>query len=193
MPATMDVYTDALTRIGTVRVVPPRLPRLNQVHIGQVGRTLACFEDGPYFVYAESEDAIAVDSEITRYRPEFFEYRNDDLQAGPNEGFLPGFNEDHTETVAIFALNPSTRMIVMTNLDKRWLPQSYTGGLALGLSVASNNGQFPARSAVATVFPRAAGNGFFYVVGQPERSPDDDFANPIVVRYRFVVPQGRAR
>ena len=185
--AVASVYSPMLETIGEVLIEPPRLISLNRNFAGQRGRTIDCFDDGAYYVYAESMDAIPVDSSLSRtqYRPDFFEWRPEDLpETSPENQSRP--RREYPSTIAVFALNGSTRMVVYTDLDSRW---SLRDAHTLGISVASNTGQFPARSTISTVHPLAVGGGYLYAVGEHESLPNGEIGNPVILRYRFIPPQ----
>lgn len=188
--ATANVYSPMLETIGEVLIEPPRLIFLNTYFAGQRGRTIDCFDDGAYYVYAESMDAIPVESSLSRiqYKPDFFERRPRDLpDASPGNNY--GLQKEYQSTIAVFALNGSTRVVVYADLDSRWNSSDVRASEGYGLSVASNTGQFPARSTISPVYPLAAGGGYFYAVGEHESLPNGEIGNPVILRYRFLSPQ----
>ena len=184
--AVAHVYSPMLETIGEILIEPPRLISLNRYFGGQRGRTIDCFDDGAYYVYAESMDAIPMESSLSRtqYEPDFFEWRPEDLpETSPENQFR--LQKEYPSTIAVFALNGSTRMVVYADLDSRWSLSDVRTDEGFGLSVASNTGQFPARSTISPVHPQAAGGGYFYVVGEHEPLPNGEFGNPVILRYRF--------
>ena len=190
--ATANVYSPMLEKIGEILIEPPRLINLNMYFVGQAGRTIDCFDDGPYYLYAESMDAIPVRSSSAgiQYRPDFFEWRPEDLSdAPPDDENNRRRQREYPSTIAVFALNGSTRMVVYGDLDAQWhLSDAHTGGQQLGLSIASNSKQFPARSTIPPVYPQGAGNGYFYAAGDNEKLPDGSYGNPVILRYKFIPP-----
>ena len=189
--ATMGVYSPALEAIDDLEIEPPRLVRLNQFSWGLMGTGVACFADGPYYVYLESMDGLAarIGSSITQYQPEFFEIRPDDLSKEADVSELSMQWGDYPLTISIFALDESTRMVVTAYLDENWHIDSSEATSSLGLSIASNTGRFPGRSTISPIPPRAAGNGYFYAAGENEQLPNGDVGNPVIVRYRFIPPE----
>ena len=188
-PVVANVYSPMLETIGEVLIEPPRLISLNRFFGGQHGRTIDCFDDGPYYVYAESMDAIPVDSSLSRtqYKPDFFEWRPEDLpETSPENQYR--LQRAYPSTIAVFALDGSTRMVVYTDLDSRWSLSEVRTGEEYGLSVASNTGQFPARSTISPVHPQAAGGGYLYAVGEHESLSNGEIGNPVILRYRFIPP-----
>ena len=187
--AMANVYSPTLEKIGEVLVEPPRLVFLNTYFAGQRGRTIDCFDDGAYYVYAESMDAVPVQSSFSRiqYEPDFFEWRPSDFPDASPENKLE-LQREYPSTIAVFALNGSIRMVVYADLDSRWSLSDDRAGEGLGLSVASNTGQFPARSTISPVHPLAAGGGYFYAVGEHESLPNGEIGNPVILRYRFISP-----
>ena len=188
--AMANVYSPMLETIGEVPVEPPRLTFLNTYFAGQRGRTIDCFDDGAYYIYAESMDATPVESSLSRiqYEPDFFEWRPRDFPDASPENKLE-LQKEYPSTIAVFALNGSTRMVVYVDLDSRWSTSDVRAGEGFGLSVASNSGQFPARSTISPVHPLAAGGGYFYAVGEHESLPNGEIGNPVILRYRFISPQ----
>ena len=179
-----------LETIGEILIEPPRLIFLNRYFGGQRGRTIDCFDDGAYYVYAESMDAIPVESSLSRtqYKPDFFEWRPEDLPETYVYNSIENkhrLRKEYPSTIAVFALNGSTRMVLYTNLDSGWSLSDVRTAERFGLSVASNTEQFPARSTISPVYPQAAGGGYFYVVGEHEPLPNGEFGNPVILRYRF--------
>ena len=188
--AMANVYSPMLETIGEVPVEPPRLTFLNTYFAGQRGRTIDCFDDGAYYIYAESMDAIPVESSLSRiqYEPDFFEWRPRDFPDASPENKLE-LQKEYPSTIAVFALNGSTRMVVYVDLDSRWSTSDVRAGEGFGLSVASNTAQFPARSTVSPAYPLAAGGGYFYAIGEHEPLPNGEIGNPVILRYRFLSPQ----
>ena len=70
--ATLKVYSPSLEALGELEIDPPRLVRLNQVFVGQWGRSVECFDDGPYYIYAENVDGMAARSSGPRFEPDFY-------------------------------------------------------------------------------------------------------------------------
>ncbi len=187
--ATTSVFSSVLEAVVDIPIDPPRLVSLNTDHLGQQGRSIDCFDDGAYYVYTESMDAIPVWSSSTRiqYRPDFFEWRPEDLpRASPAE--RSRLQMEYPSTIAIFALDRSTRMILSLDLDSTWHLDDGNTSVPKGISVASNTGKFPGRSTISPVWPMAAGNGFFYVVGENESLPHGEVGNPVLLKYQFIPP-----
>ena len=190
--ATANVYSPTLEWVDEILIEPPRLTSLNMYFAGQEGRTIDCFDDGPYYLYAESMDAIPIRSNLsgTQYKPDFFERRPEDLSDAPSHDEDKSMRwKEYPSTIAVFALNGSTRMVVTNNLDSRWHLSDLPASLNLGLSIASNLGQFPARSTISPVLPHGTVNGHFYVVGENELLPNGSYGNPVILRYKFIPPE----
>ena len=188
--ATTSVFSNALEKIAEIPIDPPRLVSLNTDFLGQQGRSIDCFDDGAYYVYTESMDAIPVRSRSIRiqHRPDYFERRPDDLpMATPAE--RTRLQMEYPSTIAVFALDGSTRMVLSSSLDNKWNAHDASTVFPKGISVASNTGKFPGRSTISPVWPMAAGNGFIFVVGEHESLPNGEFGNPVILRYRFIPPQ----
>lgn len=189
--ATANVYSPMLEKIGEIFIEPPRLISLNMNFAGQRGRTIDCFDDGPYYVYAESMDAVPVRSSSSgiQYRPDFFERRPEDLpDAPPHDENMRRRRKEYPSTIAVFALDGSTRMVSYSDLESRWHSGDINTDRQLGLSISSNSGHFPARSTISSVYPQGAGNGYFYAVGENEILPDGNYGNPLILRYKFIPP-----
>ncbi|MXW14200.1 MAG: hypothetical protein F4069_11420 [Rhodothermaceae bacterium] len=189
--AKANVYSPMLEKIEEILIEPPRLISLNMNYAGQRGRTIDCFDDGPYYVYAESMDAIPVRSSSSgiQYRPDFFQWRPEDLpDAPPHDINMRRQQKEYPSTIAVFALDGSTRMVSYSDLESQWHSGDINADRQLGLSISSNSGQFPARSTISPVYPQGAGNGYFYAVGENELLPDGSYGNPLILRYKFIVP-----
>ena len=189
--ATANVYSPMLEKIEEILIEPPRLISLNTNFAGQRGRTIDCFDDGPYYVYAESMDAIPVRSSSSRiqFRPDFFEWRPEDLpDAPPHDENMRRRRKEYQSTIAVFALDGSTRMVSYSDLESRWHSGDINADRQLGLSISSNSGQFPARSTISSVYPQGAGNGYFYAVDENEMLPDGNYGNPLILQYKFIPP-----
>lgn len=80
-----SVFTSALKALPGIPNDPPQFVVLDYTYAGQLGRTMECFRDGPYYIYNESMDAIPVHrtDSVTRYRSAFFTERREDLSPGP--------------------------------------------------------------------------------------------------------------
>ena len=185
----MGVYSPALEALDRLEIEPPRLVRLNQMLGGLMGSSVACFEDGPYYIYAESMDGIAACARptTTQYQPEYFERRPDEL-AETDPAARVAQAGGYPSAVSIFALDGSTRMVVTADLDEKWREDGPAATRSVGLSLASNAGRFSGRSTISPVVPRAAGNGYFHAVSESEELPAGDFGNPVIIRYRFIPP-----
>ena len=185
--ASIGAYTPDLGVLDDMEIEPPRFIRLNGFFQGQLGRSIECFDDGPYYIYAENIDAESVRSPGTRFEADFAEVRPVDLPEGGYEAMSEAQIE-YPSAVAVFAIDGSTRMTVFNEIDRQWIPAGTHPRSAVGLNIASNKGQFPGRSTVAAVYPRAAADGFMYVTGPNEYLEDGAIGNPIIVRYRFKYP-----
>ncbi len=189
--ATANVYSPMLEKIEELLIEPPRLVYLNMNFAGQRGRTIDCFDDGPYYLYAESMDAIPVRSNSSRiqYRPDFFEWRPEDLLSTPlHDRNNRRRRKEYLSAIAVFALDGSTRMLSYSDLKSQWHTKDLDADQQLGLSISSNSGQFPARSTISSVYPQGAGNGYFYAIGENERLPNESYGNPVILRYKFIPP-----
>lgn len=184
------VFSPELRKLRDIPVEWPEFPRLNVGRMGIAGRNIDCFGDGPYYTYLESMDAIPAWSRVEIQRPAFFEKRPHDLSRHlSREAKRVEWNK-YITTDGVFAVDHQTRMLVYRNLDDQWQPEGLEDdSFRMGISVASNVGQFPPRSTITYVWPLAAGEGYVYSKGDPELLPDGDVGNPIVLRYRFVPPQ----
>lgn len=190
--ATANVYSPMLEKIEEIPIEPPRLIFLNRNFAGQAGRTIDCFDDGPYYLYAESMDAMPVraSSSGIQYRPDFFEWRPEDLSDGPPDDKSHRRRQmEYPYAIAVFALDGSTRMVVTNNLDSKWHLSDILAFEQVGLNIASNSGQFSARSTISPVYPRGTANGYFYVVGENELLPDGSYGTPLILRYKFIPPE----
>ena len=183
----ISVYDSALEHSTDIPIRSPRLIMLNRTMQGMPGRSLECFDDGARFLYIEDMDSwpVRVDSSRIRHQPDFFRRRPDDVsEIPPIEQIL-----EYPSAIAVFALDKSTRMVAFVGLDQKWTRWIEDPGRLIGLSVVSNENLFPDRSTISHVFPKSAGNGYFYTEGEHESVPDGEDGNPILIRYRFVPPE----
>lgn len=185
--SSVSVYDSALEHLTDFPIRSPRLTMLNLTTSGLPGRSVECFDDGAHYLYIEEMDSwpVRVDSSRIRYQPDFFRRRPDDVSDVPPIEQL----REYPSAIAVFALDKSTRMMAFIELGQEWARWREEPGHVMGLSVASNTGQFPSRSTISHVFPISAGNGYLYSEGEHESLSDDEAGNPILVRYRFVPPQ----
>ncbi len=181
------VYSAALERLGETRVEDPEFRELNLGRYGHPGRTLECFNDGPYYTYLGIEDAIPVraNAETVRALPPFFVKRKQDLR--PNLPLMEAVAEirAYPRTIAVFGIDSLTRMIRYKGLRDKWHSDTQ---IAVGLSVVSNISRFPARSTLFPGHPVAAGYGYLYNLGDNEPLADGEVGNPVITRYRFIPP-----
>ena len=183
----VSVYDSTLAHLTDIQIRSPRLTMLNLTHSGLPGRSIECFDDGAHYHYIEDMDSwpVRVDNSRIRYQPDFFRRRPNDVSGiPPIEQIL-----EYPMGIGVFALDKSTRMVPFIYLDREWMRWSEESGHLIGISVASNTGQFPGRSTISHVWPISAGNGYFYAEGEHEPLPDGEVGNPILIRYRFVPPQ----
>ncbi len=183
-----DTYTRSLKLANTEQSEPTPFRDLNLVNLGYWGRAMACFDDGPYFVFLESMDGVPLfpSEQNVRYRPKFFRQRKRDVPIGhPNQSEM---KTAFPQSVGIIALDSTTRIVQFRTWDERWRLDGRPGHPIPAFSVSSNTGLFPSRSTISTVFPRTTGNGFLYSIGDVEQLPNGEFSNPVIVRYRFIPP-----
>ena len=185
--ASVSVYDSALEHLTDIPIRTPRLTMLNLTTSGLPGRSVECFDDGAHYLYIEDMDSwpVRVDSSRIRYQPDFFRRRPDDVSDVPPIEQLREYNS----SIAVFALDKSTRMVVLIELGQKWARWREEPGHVIGLSVASNENLFPGRSTISHVWPISAGNGFFYAEGEHESLPNGEAGNPILIKYRFMPPQ----
>lgn len=185
------VYSPELRKLHEISVKLPEFPVLNAGRFGIIGRNIDCFHDGPFYTYLGSMDAIPalLNENFSTQRPEFYKKRPRDLSTEMSLEAKRRESDNYISTVGIFALDGRTRMLVYRNIDDRWQPEESEGlPMRLGVSIASNSGQFPSRSTISSILPIAAGYGYIYGRGDPEVLPDGDFGNPMVIRYSFIPP-----
>ncbi len=185
------VYSPELRKLHEIPVELPEFPVLNMGRVGLGGRNIDCFNDGPFYTYLGSMDAIPAqpNENISKQRPEFYEKRPRDLSTEMSLEVKRRESNDYISTIGVFALDGNTRMLVYANIDDQWQPEESEGPhMRLGVSIASNTGQFANRSTISTILPIATRSGYVYSRGDPELLPDSDLGNPVVLRYRFIPP-----
>lgn len=185
--ASVSVYDSALKHLTEIPIRSPRLTMLNLTTSGMPGRSVECFDDGAHYLYIEDMDSwpVRVDNNRIRYQPDFFRRRPDDVSGIPPIEQL----REYPSAIAVFAIDKSTRMVAFIELGQEWARWREEPGHVMGLSVASNKGQFPGRSTISHVWPISAGNGYYYAEGEHEPLPDGEVGNPTLIRYRFKPPQ----
>ena len=190
--ASLVVYSSKLVKLRDIPVKPTVFSELNDGSMGRRGRSIACFDDGPYFAYQESMDAMPAysNTELILQRPKIFVDRPRDL---PRNWSTDRQREDwrkYLSLYSVFALTHQTRMVVHHTLEDRWRPADLDDrAYVVGIGIVSNTGEFPARSTITTVPPIAAGNGYMYYRGKHELLPDGEFGNRLILKYRFVQPE----
>ncbi len=186
------VYSLELQSLRDIPVEWPKFPRLNFPFSGKWDRSIDCFGDGPYFTYLESMDAIPVrvDAQSTQQRPEFYSPRPQDIQRNMSREERSAEWNKYLTTDAVIALTSQTRMVLYRNLADQWQLEGVEGaGYHYGISIASNVGRFPPRSTITPDQPLAAGYGYIYSQGDHEPLSDGDVGNPLILRYRFILPR----
>ena len=190
--ASLVVYSSKLVKLRDIPVKPTVFPELNDGRMAITARSIACFNDGPYFAYLESMDAMPAyaKSELILQRPKFFVDRPRDLPRNWSRDKQREEWSKYLSLYGVFALTHQTRMVVHHTLGDRWRPAALDARThVVGIGIVSNTGQFPARSAITTVPPIAAGHGYMYYEGKLEILPDGEFGNPLILKYRFVQPE----
>ncbi len=189
---TIVVNSPELQRLREIPVEWPEFPVLNAGRGGMPGRNIDCFDDGPYYTYLGSMDAMPArfDAELAQQRPEFFAERPRDLLPSMSREAKRAEWDKYLTTTAFFALDSQTRMVVYRNLDDRWQPKGVEDArIRRGISVASNVGRFPPRSTISSFTPIAAGYGYIYDLGDHEPLPEGEVGNRLILRHRFIPPQ----
>ena len=186
------IYSSKLEKLREISVEPTAFPVLNNGRIARRGRSIACFNDGPYFAYQESMDAMPAyaKTELTLQRPKFFVDRPRDL---PRNWSRDQKREEwlkYPSLYGAFALARQTRMVTHHSLGDRWRPAALGDRTyVVGIGIVSNTEQFPPRSTITTVVPIAAGYGYMYREEKHELLPSGELGNPLIVKYRFVQPE----
>ena len=186
----MDVYSIDLELEREIVLPTPEFPRLNQSYLGVSGRDFACFDSGPWYKYPEEMDASPVYAlaRVTRAQPDFFVRRDRDLREGLS------WQEESEERnafpllVGMYALDHDTRLGLFSRIGDEFRTENTLERFPWGLSIVSNSGKFRARSTVPYKAPKAARHGFLYFLGDHVPMEDGDVGNPVVIRYRFKVP-----
>ncbi len=190
--ASLVVYSSKLVKLQDIPVKPTVFRELNDGRLAARGRSIACFDDGPYFAYQESVDAMPAyaKAELTLQRPIFFVDRPRDLPQNWSRDQQREEWMKYPSLYGVFALTRQTRMVAHYRLWDRWRPAGLDNqSFIVGIGVVSNAGQFPPRSTITTVVPIAAGHGYMYDREEHERLPDGELGNPLIIKYRFVQPE----
>ena len=190
--ASLVVYSSKLVKLRDIPIKPTVFPELNHGRMGITARSIACLNDGPYFAYLESMDAMSAyaNTELIQQRPKFFVNRPRDLPRNWSREQQREEWDKYPSLYGVFALTHETRMVVHYALEDHWRPAAVDDRtFVVGIGVVSNTGQFPPRSTITTVTPMAAGYGYMYYEGKHELLPDGELGNPLILKYRFVQPE----
>ena len=190
--ASLVVYSSNLVKLHDIPIKPTVFRELNDGRLAALGRSIACFDDGPYFAYQESADAMPAyaKAELTLQRPKFFVDRPRDLPRNWSRDQQREEWMKYPSLYGIFALTRQTRMVIHDSLTDRWDPAALGDPVfVVGVGIISNTGQFPPRNTLTTVVPIAAGHGYMYDREKHELLPNGEFGNPLIIKYRFVQPE----
>ena len=145
---TIVVNSPELQRLREIPVEWPEFPVLNAGRSGIPGRNIDCFDDGPYYTYLGSMDAMPArfDAESAQQRLEFFAERPRDLSPNMSSKAKIAEWDKYLATSAFFALDSQTRMVVYRNLDDRWQPEGLKDArMCVQSRLACSAGVSPAR------------------------------------------------
>ena len=178
-------YSIDLNQIGSTRIALPKHPILYNVYSG--GRSIECFSDGPYYVDSGRADATPIRSpqNFAPARPPFFVERKGNLSSGGDQASLVLEVLEHPMNSGVLKIDGQTRLIVyrIPREQLAAIPEARSGFV-----VASNVGEFAARSTMSPVWPVGAADGYIYSVGGNVQMPDGDVGNPVLLRYKFTPP-----
>ncbi len=187
----MEVYSLDLESRREIVLENPEFYRLNKSYQGIPGRTIACFDGGPWYKYNEDMDARAVygNSGMTKARPDFFVRRNRDIPAGLSTRRRRKVLNAYPRLIGLYALDEDIRVGAFSNIDEAYRTENVTSRDVDGLSIVSNSNQFGAVSTVPYKFPETARNGYLYFLGEHVPMENGDVGNPALIRYRFILPE----
>ena len=184
-------YSLNLEVLGTTDILQPKFPRLNSLITTNRGFAMDCFADGPYYTMLASADAWPVFGHpgFTPVHPPFFDDRTHDTpKVQDREVRILDFFA-LPANIGVLALEMDTRIVIYWQLRSKWRGGQYPDHpKGIGLGIASNTNQFAAISTVSPIWPRGAGDGYMYSVGDNEQLPNGDVGNPVVLRYKFIPP-----
>ena len=180
-------YSIDLNQIGSTRIALPKHPLLYQIYSSMGGRSIECFNDGPYYVDAGRADATPIRSpqNFAPARPPFFVERKGSLSSGGDQASLVLEVIKYPMNSGVLKIDGQTRLIVyhIPREQLAAIPEARSGFV-----VASNVGEFAARSTMSPVSPVGAADGYIYSVGDNVQMPDGDVGNPVLLRYKFTPP-----
>ena len=185
--ATIMAYSPLLVALDTFKIQPPRFPWFHMRLAGNHNRRFGCFDDGPWYVFGESEDAMPLRSYggAARYRPQFFAAPTRDAPGSNDiEGLFAVLGES-TLTSALFELSATARLVVFR--DGRRNGNQFEAA-ERGLMIVEHGSNGNAVSTVSQYVPMAARNGVAYFVGEAEQLPYGDEGNRTLLRFKFVPP-----
>ena len=181
--ASIVVFSSLLAPLDSFQIQPPIFPWF---HMGWVEhRRIGCFQDGPWYTYGESIDAIPLRSHegVIRYLPSFHAAPKRDAPSGNDiEGRFAVLREA-TITGSVFELSATTRLIVYR--DGRRVGNHFDGR-DRGLMIVEHGKNGYAVTTVSPHLPKAAKDGVAYFRGDPEQLPDGETGNYTLMRFRFL-------
>lgn len=181
--AALVAFSSLLVSVDSFQIQPPIFPWF---HMGfDDRRRIGCFEDGPWYTFGESMDAIPLHpyEGTIRYRPHFFASPKRDAPPGNDiEGRFAVLREA-TRTGSVFELSTTTRLIVYR--DGRKVGNHFDAG-ERGLMIAEHGENGYAVTTVSPYLPMAAKDGDVYFRGDPEQLPNGETGNWTLMRFRFL-------
>ncbi len=174
--AKLKAYSRSLVLLEEIAIEPPQWPNL-AAQVVTPGRSLACFDDGVWYMYQGHMDASSVQpqSAQVQYKPPYFVKRRRDAPVDIRRG---SSNDAGTGVYGIFSIDGSTRVVA-----------HYPKGEGIGLTIVDHKNRYFAVSTITPFWPEAAGNGMLYFTGDVEMLSNGEKGNPVLIRYRFTPPQ----
>ncbi len=177
--AKVKAYSKSLTLLEEIAIEPPQWPNLAGRLIVGVGHSMACFEDGVWYIYQGHMDAYSLRPQSAQvlYKPSFFVKRrrdaSDDFRRGRRGDIGVG-----TTVHGVFSIDDSTRVVA-----------HHPKAEGIGLTIVDHKNRYFAVSTITPFWPEAAGNSMLYFTGDLETLPNGEKGNPVLIRYRFIPPQ----
>ena len=179
--STPKIYAYAIES-GIVRDYDLRKPKfigVTSVKRGQVGREIACFDDGVFYRYPESSDGEPLwpGNAPVMHRPTFYRPPQRDMITTDNMAAridnLMELSREATYSIGIFALDEIHRLVRFERSRSR-----------TPLNIVNTETQTSV-STVTDLRFKLAKHGFLYVPGGYEPLPSGEFGNQMLERWRF--------
>lgn len=182
-------FSDQLEPVIQIDLPPPKFPVLSRQYFSGKNRTIACFDDGPWYKMKEDVDARPLQkrSDLIQFKPFFFRSIEEDMLPIGDAGWKKHFaNAKGTWTGGVFELTGSIHLVMYTNIPKRFHNPAWKR--TRGLSIVDHADYSFSASTIVWTAPLDTRDGYAYFEGAHEQLADGLVGNPVILRYRFLRP-----